>query len=34
MKATTAQSLPYDLIGVSSLIGRVVSIEQWAERAR
>ena len=34
MTAKTAQPLPYELIGISSLIGRVISIEQWAERAR
>jgi 3-oxoacyl-[acyl-carrier-protein] synthase-3 len=29
-----AQPLPYELIGVSSLIGRVIGIEEWAARAR
>jgi 3-oxoacyl-[acyl-carrier-protein] synthase-3 len=34
MKATQPLPLPYRLIGIATLIGKVISIDEWAERAR
>ena len=33
-RVNPTQAFPYELSGISSLIGRVIDIHEWAERAR